>query len=188
MNKNVIEIEALDTSKVIITLSNKDYFNGLLDSAVHRFSLDMLIVYKQIISNDEEGVTTRTINPSEIENAGLTMDELDSIAKENTARMFPAVVKDFMGMTIVTNSTGVNGASAILYSDILSEVADMFDDDVYLIPSSIHEFIVVPASVFVGMDFAKMIKNVNDSVLAPKEILSDHPYYFCRKEDAIKIA
>ena len=178
----------LDTSKIIITLGNEDFFAENLEQYAHAYFLDMLVVYKQIVQNDEQGFTTRTILPAEVAESGLTMADLDRIAKENTARILPAKCVDFNGMTIVTNESGSMGASAVLYSDLVAEIANGFGSDVYLIPSSIHEFIVLPVGGFDVQSLCEMIREANSSVVRPKEVLSDHPYIYRRESAQIAVA
>ena len=76
-------------------------------------------------------------------------------------------------MTIVTNEKKINGAAVIMNEQFMSAFGDCF-----VIPSSIHEMIVVPAA---GADYdtlSDMINEVNRTQLRPEEVLSDHPYRF----------
>lgn len=45
-------------------------------------------------------------------------------------------------------------------------------------PSSIHEFIVVPKSLGEPRDLTEMVKNINEDVVEPDERLSNDVYYF----------
>lgn len=87
-----ITINKFDASKVIVSMANKDYFLPMLENIAHRYYLDMLVVYKQILDSDEDGFTTRTILTEEVEEAGLTMAELDRIALDiqKTAGLYGA--------------------------------------------------------------------------------------------------
>lgn len=185
MNRVEIKIEELNPNKVIVAFANKDYFADMLDGIAHRYELDMLVVYKQIIANDDEGLTTRTIRMSELEELGLTIEGLDAIAKANTASLFPAVINDFFGMTVLTNRTGNLGASVILYSDIVKQTADEMGSDIYLIPSSIHEFLAIPVEMVDTSELAETIRSINGAVVAGKDILSDHPYLYRRKSGTL---
>ena len=148
----------------------------------------MLIVYKQVIGITADGLCMKDIPQIKIEKAGISPEELFAIAKTNTAEVLPAIVKDFCGMTVITNSFGIGGAAVVLYSDILSKIAERFESDLCVIPSSIHEMILLPASHFKEMQLQKIIREINASVLDPKDILSDHPYYYDRDRDILRIA
>ena len=47
-------------------------------------------------------------------------------------------------MMILTNSRKTYGACCILYPKVLEQLAERVDGDYYLIPSSVHEFILLP--------------------------------------------
>lgn len=182
---NEMKIEKLNPNKVIVAFANKDYFADMLDGIAHRYELDMLVVYKQIITNDDEGLTTRTIGKSEMDEIGLTIKGLDAIAKANTAKLFPAVVDDFFGMTVLTNTIRNLGASVILYSEIVKQTAEAMGSDIYLIPSSIHEFLALPVEMVDTGELTATIRSINGSVVTGKDILSDHPYLYSREQERL---
>lgn len=85
-------------------------------------------------------------------------------------------------MYILTNEKGINGASCILYPDVLQKFADRFYSDFYIFPSSIHEVILTPTADWSkGSNYALMVKEINETQVAPEEILSDHVYFYSRK-------
>ena len=47
-------------------------------------------------------------------------------------------------MYVLTNRSRLNGASVILYPDLLQKVRYLFGKDYYIIPSSVDEVIIVP--------------------------------------------
>ena len=84
-------------------------------------------------------------------------------------------------MYVLTNKEKLQGASTILYSDVLSTFAEKKNTNLWLIPSSVHEWIIIPDDGNMNREtLSEMIKEVNGSQLAPDEVLSDHPYYFDR--------
>ena len=72
-------------------------------------------------------------------------------------------------------------------TEVLSEVAEKFDNDLYILPSSIHECIALPAEGDVLM-VAEMVKVVNSTEVLPEEVLSDSVYKFDRKEKRLTLA
>ena len=82
---------------------------------------------------------------------------------------------------VLTNETKVNGANAILNDDIRQAIAKQVGD-FYVLPSSIHECLIVPKSN--GMkrdDLEQMVQEVNQTQVAPEERLSDHVYEYDAK-------
>ncbi|SHJ03957.1 DUF5688 family protein [Parasporobacterium paucivorans] len=84
-------------------------------------------------------------------------------------------------MYVLTNKHRMNGAACILYDGVLQEFASNKGNDLYILPSSIHEVILVPA----GDDVTKeqldsMVCEVNQSDVEDGDILSDHVYIYRR--------
>ena len=60
------------------------------------------------------------------------------------------------------------------------------DSDFYILPSSVHEVILVPTTSKKDLQkMSDMVESVNTSTLLPEEILSDHAYYYSREQDEI---
>ena len=86
---------------------------------------------------------------------------------------------DFPPMYVLTNDRREFGASAILYDGILKRAGEIINSGFYIIPSSIHELILVPEVQGVNSgDLKNMVKQVNDNELPPAEVLSDSVYYY----------
>ena len=87
---------------------------------------------------------------------------------------------------IMTNQAGVNGASVILYDRFLEEFSDRMDSEYYIIPSSIHEVILIPRENFMEPEeIRRMIREVNFTVVGPDDYLSDSLYYYNREKGRI---
>lgn len=85
-----------------------------------------------------------------------------------------------MPMYVIGTFDKMWGASILYNQDIIAEIARQFEDDVAIIPSSIHELIVVPKSRMNG-DISEMIQEVNANEVRPEERLGDHPYFYDRE-------
>ena len=67
--------------------------------------------------------------------------------------------------------------------DILKELSDLFEKDLIILPSSIHEVLILATDENDRQNldhYTAMVKEVNASQLQDEEILSDHAYYYCR--------
>ena len=89
----------------------------------------------------------------------------------------------------MTNDKKINGAAAVLYKGVLRKFAeDNKVEEVYVIPSSIHEVILVPITEECDMtveNLNEMIVAVNDEQVAPDEILGTHAYIYNKANDNI---
>ncbi len=89
-------------------------------------------------------------------------------------------------MYVLTNQQRFLGACCILYDDVLKEIAERLDSDLYILPSSIHEVILMPVTVTESVPaLSQMVCDINQSEVSAEEILSDHIYYYHRSTDSI---
>lgn len=91
-------------------------------------------------------------------------------------------------MLIVRTKCKTHGAGIMLCEDVLSEVAEKFQSDLYILPSSIHEIIAIPADFGDGVTKLKdMVNNINQTEIIPEEFLSNSVYFFDRKTKRLSI-
>lgn len=89
---------------------------------------------------------------------------------------------DTSDSTILSNRNFMNGAALILCDEVMDKVVEHYKVNVlYILPSSIHEVIIIPDSDFVDVEYLKnMVYETNRSTVAPEDRLSDHVYkYTC---------
>lgn len=155
---------------------------------------------------DEEKYASFKVGPQMLKNFGVSEDELFNVAKENTRPLvkiesMASILMSMFGlsseealafesgkplMIIVSNESKVNGASAICFTDVLKEIADKYEADLAILPSSIHEAILVPIDEATNFrTLNAMVEQVNLTELRPEEVLSDHAYRFIRDESRI---
>ncbi|MDD7402867.1 MAG: DUF5688 family protein [Butyribacter sp.] len=89
---------------------------------------------------------------------------------------------------VITNEMGINGATVILYPNMLEEIGEALRGDFYLLPSSIHEMIVLSAkSGFEKEELRQMVNDANETCVEREEILSDCVYYYSVADRTIRI-
>ena len=115
---------------------------------------------------------------------------MNDLIKEFTGRKEPANLLDLaddeavdrsMPMFCLTTSDRVNGAALMLRDDILSKAGEILEDDFFILPSSVHETLLVPE--YTGLDvesLSEMVSTVNREQVMPQERLSDHVHYYDR--------
>ena len=113
-------------------------------------------------------------------------DMVESMLRRDDAELFPSLSPAFP-MYILTNNNRSYGAGVICYPDLLESCAEKLEDDFYIIPSSIHEVIIVPSQADVSLNFlSDMVREVNQTQLAREEVLSDHAYFYDRKANVVR--
>ena len=199
MNFNIVKDKL--AYKIINTERNKE----LLDEIPHIEILDFSIVLHLLLKANEEGVSTVLVRNEHIEWWNCSKAELFQIAKKNTEEKLKAEFKsmsetiaeiisasiqdneivkmseqDFL--YVLTNSLRMYGAGSILHGGILEKIAGKLNDDFYILPSSVHEIIIVAASD-TDMDLKELsllVRTINETQVAPGEVLADNAYYYDR--------
>ena len=180
---------------------------------------DLAVIFYILVSQDFEGTATITIRNNMMNIWGVDTDILFALALDNTQRLFRGSVKsmasvmmdmfsdrlddedakefydmvvseeDMIPMYVCTNLAKVNGAGVILYKDLLKEFADRIGADFYILPSSIHETLLIPVVDNMELDYlTSMVREVNATQVAPEEQLSDNVYIYRRATDSIELA
>jgi len=201
MNEKIMEamknpefIKANVRRRVINTEQNREYLKG----KPHRELLDLSIVYEVDVTDLTGDASATVLTDVVMEYLGLTETELWEAANGNEKIVYDSLtnyiygdhvedVKDAMSLFITTERKWY-GACAILHKETLSEIAEMWGDDLIICPSSVHEIIVLPANF--SKDRAAMldiVKSVNATEVRPEDFLSDNVYYFDRATNEIEL-
>ena len=92
-----------------------------------------------------------------------------------------------MDMYVLSNKTQSYGAGLLRNKTILAQIAGKIDNDLIIIPSSVHELIVMPyTSWFEVSEIEKIIREVNGEI-DTEDILSSHVYCYNRDKDDVVI-
>ncbi|MBR6382091.1 MAG: hypothetical protein IKS07_10535 [Lachnospiraceae bacterium] len=101
------------------------------------------------------------------------------------------VEREFPGGTwfhVLTNKNCYYGASAILYPGVVSKLSETVGGNLYIIPSSVNELLILRADPEVSPEYlGEMIREVNRTEVPAEEVLSDHLYFFDSAEHKFAI-
>lgn len=198
---------------IFFRIVNLERNKGLLTQIPYIEFLDLAITFNCLVRSEEEGIGTIRITNDHIKLWDITIDRLKELAFNNTIRLFPPVIKtmeevikellhsdnidyesisyeeqncETYPMYILTNEKGINGASCLLYKDVIREFAKHIKSDLYILPSSIHEIIIVPMESSMDKErFQRMVEDINNTQVLPEEVLSDCVYMYFIDRDAI---
>ena len=88
---------------------------------------------------------------------------------------------------IATNKSGFQGAAVAAYPEFAEKAAETIGGSFYMIPSSVHEFILIKDDGKPNAnDLNKMIKNVNETVLEPRDVLAEQCYHYDAKTKVLE--
>ena len=90
-------------------------------------------------------------------------------------------------MYVLTNKEKIFGASVLLYSEKLQELAEKTGKNLLILPSSVHEVLLMPDEEEQEYGFYRqMIAEVNTTQVDPEEVLSYSLYCYDRQKKEIK--
>lgn len=140
------------------------------------------------ILGDEEWVDTYDdeygddIISEDTEYGEYTYGELKGIVREEVESL---KIED-LNMYVMSNTMKLNGAVCITYPRAIKDFAIEHNSDVYIIPSSVHELILIPDIRCSIETMNDLIKDVNRRQLDPVEVLSDHVYIYRLETEEIE--
>ena len=144
-------------------------------------------------SNEGESFSVK-VKPQMLAQAGLTEEYLFEVAEKHNHEEFTAqplmnIVAQMIGediggadelapMYVLSNKSNLKGASAMLDKKGIGELAERIGvHEFVLLPSSIHECILVPKTSEVDIEvFENMVKEVNATTVDPLDRLVDRAY------------
>ena len=196
--------------KICFRLVNREKNRELLEKVPYIPLLDLAVCFYYAFDGGgvENGMIP--IYRSHLDAWKVTDRELLECAMKNTPALFPYEIipmqnalEDMIrelpeemreeilckiSMVILTNSRKTYGACSILYPGVLERMAKRMGGDFYMIPSSVHEFLLMPREQERGDEELKeMIAEVNRTEVSAEEVLSDHLYLYCCLEGKVRI-
>lgn len=169
---------------IVYKLIRRDANEELLKQIPYEPFLDLAVVYYIQIDNTHFGSAAIQIRNEHLRYWRVEKEEIRRLAGKNTPRIYPVQIQQIVRfMYVATNEQCSLGAAVMRYPDFREKVRGMIGEGFYILPSSIHEVILVPESF--GMEperMQEMVKEINQIGVAPEEVLSDSVYYFDGEE------
>lgn len=164
---------------IVYKLIRRDANEELLKQIPYEPFLDLAVVYYIQIDNTRFGSAAIQIRNEHLRYWRVEKEEIRRLAGKNTPRIYPVQIQQIVRfMYVATNEQCSLGAAVMRYPDFREKVRGMIGEGFYILPSSIHEVILVPESF--GMEperMQEMVKEINQIGVAPEEVLSDSVYY-----------
>lgn len=165
-------------------LVNTKANEAILKNLVHREFFDLSVYYVLVIEATEEYKKVSKITYDIADEYGLSEEDLYSSAVKNADE--PVLVNmssPFFQMIALANANMHNGSFYMLNTSLLDAAANAWDViDILIIPSSIHETILVPFNEenrwALLNDVNDLVKSVNETVVVEEDRLSDHAYLY----------
>ena len=211
MNKEAIDVsDFLDWNKVksrlFLMVVSTDMNRELLENAVHMEILDLSAVVYVRLESPTGDFATITVQGEYLAFWEQDEETVYAVARRNTVQekiTFVSVLdeissllsgkeRDFFfrqgrtvfdcPMYVLTNSTGMLGAVFMVLPEIIDQIAAEIGEDIYILPASINESIVLAASEAGNLSLLQqLVQDANEESLLMEQRLSDHVYRYSRK-------
>ncbi len=181
----------------------------ILKSTPHKMIEDMALVVNIHLDSisDDNGRSCVVVSRPLMEMYGIDEAKLFADAEKNSLENEPIVFKPLIDMVkdlinsenipdpedvgivtyIATNASGFQGAAVAGYPDFCEKAAETMGGSFYMLPSSVHEFILIKDDGKAkAKDLNKMIRNVNETVLEPRDVLAAQCYHYDAKAKVLE--
>lgn len=161
--------------------------------------LDMALTFYVPVSSDEclnilwfnqELLNALGLTKEELKNRAMsnlekqyTVEDIETLLEKLLGHPFTELPDSKMTMLVATNRNRVNGAAVMLSNQILSEAKNKLGGKVVILPSSVHEVIIVKHSnIMTLQELYKMVCEINQEAVSPQDFLSDNIYTWSKEE------
>lgn len=180
--------------------SNKEWLKNI----PHERLADLAVFAKwKFDTTDSDSVMMAKVTEQFLAHLQLTKEEALKIAKSNSARsakfesmdtlMRNMMIDDGMDreladmmfptqstpLSVLTSESGIDGAALIACPEVLKAIGKEIGEEFYVLPSSIHEALILPRSFTDNVeDLKQMVSSINKTEVIPEERLSNQIYEF----------
>ena len=177
---------------VVCQMVSKQKNIRLLSEVPHKEFLDLAAILQVRDVLPDSTATQFTMSNVYMKSLGLNEEELFEKAYSNMRNMgyqfnsmdtfIPGLFDGFdeeEKMYVLTNKTRQFAACLIMSDEALTSIYRKFNKPYYIIPSSIHELIILAYQEDLEVNKLKeMIKDVNQTVVSEEDFLSDSLYFY----------
>lgn len=199
-----------------LQLINKEFNSEKLEHTPHKDleNTDLTAVLRIHLLTQETGTATILVSDALLSRWNKSMDEVYPLALQNTQGANPARIeslynimmsmmsdepyqgadtKDFQMQPyeqyVLRNESGLNGAAILLYPEVMEQLAQGANANLFILPSSIHECILMQdTGEMSAKELQAMVMSVNQTEVAPEECLSNEVYYYDKNEHSLSMA
>lgn len=191
-------------NKIMLMLVNKGKNKSRLADVPHVDFLDLSFMFYVMPGGDERTFLSLTVTDTMAKKWDVSAEQLMEIAMQNEQRENPIILKrlvdlfpdqsslegnaEYQSQLYVLKGSGEKfGATALFQPGVMERLHQLFEDDFYLIPSSVHEWLIIQdAKSQLWWEVNELIRSINGGpYIADWEVLSDHAYVYLHSERRI---
>ncbi len=199
--------------KLAMEVVSAEANSEMLETVPHKVMEDMAVVYRFVLDSDDNSRASILVTNSILDTMGVTAEQLHADAMENAPQIKPLEIKgmsevmaEMMGvsqaemlgifpvapedeqMFVASVPDKTHGAGVLAYENFMDQAAERVGGDFYILPSSIHEILIVPDNGQAELkDLENMVREVNATQVAPEDKLTDSVYHYDSKEKIFEL-
>lgn len=198
-------------NRLTLRMVNREKNRKMLEEVVSIPCLDLEGVFYVAEDLNKMDVIMR-VTRELMKSWGVEREDLEKTAMENLKTKAAFQVKDICEVIcscgfgqlpaadrgepylyVLTDISMRNGPAALLVPEILRKVSEELESDLLLLPSSVNELIVLRdrKTEFWRSEYQelkKVVKDINQTIVDPEEILGDSIYKFSRIQSELSVA
>ena len=199
MNVDVGKLSNYEEMKrsLMVQLVSTEKNKEMLSRVPHKEMADMSMIYRFDLGDTGNSNATILVTNQMLQNYGITPDQLHEDAMNYAPMTHPASIRSMESVLfgipeeesmipegvpklfVATNERSMNGAGVITYPDFMDQVAEKMGGSFYILPSSIHEVLILKESPDVDVNtLVDMVTNINATQVMPADQLTDNVYHF----------
>lgn len=199
----------IDASGLFLKAVNYSRNKERLQNVVYERYMDLALEVRMLFGSNEDGVASASVTYELLDRLDMSRKEVIERARENTPELFPTQfdklssilknrgmidveiegMEDMMpSVYVLTNMQNVNGAIYIAYEDVIAKIMqeNHINEDMYILPSSVHELLLIPAEGETdARQLQMMVQDVNRCAVSKEDYLSDNVYRYNAAEREI---
>ncbi|RRK32245.1 hypothetical protein EBB54_13385 [Schaedlerella arabinosiphila] len=194
--------------RIVVELVKEAWNRELLEKLPYRAFLDLAVIYRLKMWECKSGDAVQTVTNKMMEHWKITEEELYEAALANLQKEEFEIIGGYQAvqdmieelidvkeesefhewMYIFTNRSRIKGAAAMLRTDLLDRFAKAQESDLIILPSSVHEVILLPTMDDEdAAELRRIVQDINEKEVQEEERLSDEVYYFRRSTGAVEL-
>lgn len=189
-------------SSIRASLVGVEQNQDLLDKRPFTMRTGLATIYRIQLNSEMSMPVTNEL----LDKWNISVSDLDNLALENTFRNNPTKIEDMLSvlanmqgvpreeleaivpaknqMIVLRNEDGLQGAIGVFDVSTMEKALQTYGD-MYILPSSIHEMLLVPVKNSLNGDITvdtleQMVREVNETQVSPQERLSNEVYAYSK--------
>lgn len=171
--------------------------SGLMTATIHNIHLDIWNISLAELKETALANTPKLFPPVISSMARIIEDLSQAMEQESASQPSDGNPVDYglpdpdasAPFYVLSNTSGINGAACILYPEVLKNFADSMEKDIIILPSSIHEVLLLPDDGDISYaEMSRLVTHINRSEVPKEDRLSNQVYLYSRETGEVTMA